>query len=168
MLASAGLHAFWNWLVADARDSHAVTAIALITAAVVFAPVAALTWDVDAAAWPYIAASAALELVYFGLLASAYQRADLSFVYPIARGAAPVMVLVVSVAVLGAALSTGEAAGVLAVAAGVLLVRGVGAGAARGGLRSRSRWRPASPATRSWTTRASGTRPRSATSRRCC
>jgi uncharacterized membrane protein len=134
VLASAGLHAFWNWLIADARDTHAVTAIALLTAAVVFAPVAALTWDVDGAAWPYIAASAALELVYFVLLASAYQRADLSFVYPIARGAAPVMVLVVSVAALGAALSTGEAAGVLAVTAGVLLVRGVGTGAARDGL----------------------------------
>ena len=131
-----------------------------VTAAVVFAPVAALTWDVDGAAWPYIAASAALELVYFALLASAYQRADLSFVYPIARGAAPVLVLVVSVAALGAALSTGEAAGVLAVTAGVLLVRGVGPGRrARRAARSRSRSPPASPATRSSTTRASATRP---------
>ena len=39
-------------------------------------------------------ASAALELAYFGLLASAYERADLSFVYPIAA-AAPVLVLIV-------------------------------------------------------------------------
>jgi drug/metabolite transporter (DMT)-like permease len=128
VLASAGLHAFWNWLVADARDSHAVGAVALLTAAVAFAPVAALTWDVDAAAWPYIAASAALELAYFGLLAAAYERADLSFVYPIARGAAPVLVLVVSLA----ALTVSEAAGVIAIAGGVLLVRGVGRGAASG------------------------------------
>jgi drug/metabolite transporter (DMT)-like permease len=134
VLASAGLHAFWNWLVAEARDSHAVTAVALLVAAVVFAPVAALAWDVDGSAWPYIAASAALELAYFALLASAYERADLSFVYPIARGAAPVLVLLVSVAALGATLSGGEVAGVLAVTAGVLLVRGVGRGAARGGL----------------------------------
>lgn len=134
MLASASLHALWNWLVADARDSHAVGAVALATAAVVFAPVAALTWDVEAAAWPYIAASAALELAYFALLAAAYERADLTFVYPIARGAAPVLVLAVSLAALGAELSAAEAAGVVAVAAGVLLVRGVGAGAARGGL----------------------------------
>jgi drug/metabolite transporter (DMT)-like permease len=103
-------------------------------AAVAFAPVAALTWDVEAAAWPYIAASAALELAYFALLAAAYERADLSFVYPIARGAAPVLVLAVSLAALGADLSAGEAAGVLAIAAGVLLVRGVGGRAARGGL----------------------------------
>jgi drug/metabolite transporter (DMT)-like permease len=134
VLGSAALHACWNWLVADARDSHAMAAVAMLVGAVVFAPAAILTWDVDGAAYPYIVASAAFELAYFGLLASAYERADLTFVYPIARGAAPVLVLVVSVAVLGAALSAGEAAGVLAVTAGVLLVRGVGRGAAHGGL----------------------------------
>ena len=42
------------------------------------------------------------------------------------------LVLIVSLVALGADLSAGEAAGVLAVAAGVLLVRGVGSGAARG------------------------------------
>jgi drug/metabolite transporter (DMT)-like permease len=134
VLASAGLHALWNWLIAEARDSHAITAVALVAAAVVFAPVAALTWDVDDAAIPFIVASAAIELAYFALLATAYDRADLSFVYPIARGAAPVIVLAVSVAFLGAGLSAGEAAGVLAVTAGVLLVRGVGPRAARTGL----------------------------------
>jgi drug/metabolite transporter (DMT)-like permease len=134
VLASAGLHALWNWLIAEARDTHAITAVALLAAAIVFAPVAALTWDVDGEAAPYIAASAALELAYFGLLATAYERADLSFVYPIARGAAPVIVLAVSVAALGADLSAPEVVGVLAVAAGVLLVRGIGPGAAGTGL----------------------------------
>jgi drug/metabolite transporter (DMT)-like permease len=134
VLASAGLHAFWNGLVADARDSHAIAAVALLTAAVAFAPVAALTWDVDAAAWPYIAGSAALHLGYFALLAAAYERADLSFVYPVARGMAPVLVLAVSLVALGAAVSAGEATGVLAITAGVLLVRGIGRGAAQGGL----------------------------------
>jgi drug/metabolite transporter (DMT)-like permease len=134
VLGSAGLHAFWNWLVADARDSHAIAAVAMCTGALVFAPVAALTWDVDAAAWPYIGASAGLELAYFALLATAYERADLTFVYPIARGAAPVLVLVVSVIALSADVSAGEAAGVVAVTAGVLLVRGVGRGAAGSGL----------------------------------
>jgi len=133
VLGSAGLHAGWNWLIAEARDSHTITAVALVAAAIVFLPVAVLTWDVDGAAWPYIAASAAFELAYFALLAAAYQRADLSFVYPIARGAAPVVVLAVSVAFLGAVLAGGEVAGVLAIVAGVLLVRGVGrAGAGRG------------------------------------
>jgi drug/metabolite transporter (DMT)-like permease len=134
VLGSAALHAFWNWLVADARDSHAITAVAMLVGAAAFAPAAILTWDVDGAAWPFIVASAALELAYFGLLATAYERADFTFVYPIARGAAPVLVLVVSVVALGAVVSGGEAVGVLAVAGGVLLVRGIGRGAASGGL----------------------------------
>ena len=107
-------------------------------------------------------ASGALEFVYFGLLATAYSRADLTFVYPVARGSAPVIVLVVSVAALGAAVSGLQAAGVLAVAAGVLLVRGLAAGRAPTS-RSRSPSAPASPATRSSTTTACATRPRSRT-----
>ena len=91
-----------------------------------FALPAALTWRVEAEAWPYIAASAVLELAYFALLAAVYARADLSFAYPIARGSAPVLVLLVSVIVLGVPVGVAAVAGVLAVTAGVLLVRGVG------------------------------------------
>jgi drug/metabolite transporter (DMT)-like permease len=126
VLAAAALHAGWNALVADARDTHATSAVALLVGAAVFALPAVLTWRVDGEAWPYIAASAALELAYFALLAAVYARADLSFAYPIARGSAPVLVLVISVIALGADVSGAAAAGVLAVTAGVLLVRGVG------------------------------------------
>ena len=95
-----------------------------------FALPAALTWRLADDAWPYIAASAALELVYFALLAAVYARADLSFAYPVARGSAPVIVLVVSVVALGAPVGATAAAGVLVVTAGVLLVRGIGREAA--------------------------------------
>jgi drug/metabolite transporter (DMT)-like permease len=133
VLASAAIHALWNSLVADAEDTHATNAVAALIAVAVFAPVAAITWDVDAAAVPYIAVSAAFQLAYFGLLATAYARADLAFVYPIARGAAPVLTLVVAVAALGVAVSGLQAAGVLVVAAGILLVRGVARTAAPAG-----------------------------------
>jgi drug/metabolite transporter (DMT)-like permease len=123
-LAAAVLHAAWNLLLARARDVEAATAVALVVAAVAFAPVAALTWDVDRAAAPYLAASALLELAYFTLLAAAYRRADLSVVYPLSRGVAPVLVLLVAVTALGAAASAGQIAGVVVIAAGVLLVRG--------------------------------------------
>jgi drug/metabolite transporter (DMT)-like permease len=128
VLASAALHALWNTLLAGARDTHASTAAALLAAAVLFAPVAALTWDVDGSALPYVLGSAAFELTYFALLATAYFRAPITFVYPVARGSAPVLVLLVSVVALGVALSAGQVAGVLAIAAGVVLVRGVGHG----------------------------------------
>ena len=128
VLASAVVHALWNTLLAAARDTHAGAAASLLAAAVLFAPLAALTWDVDAAAIPYMVASALLELAYFWLLATAYARAGVTFVYPVARGSAPVLVLLISVLALGVALSFGQVAGVLAITAGVFLVRGVGHG----------------------------------------
>ncbi len=124
-LSSAFVHALWNLLLARARDSEAATAVALVVGTIAFAPVAALTWDIDSAALPYLAASAALEIVYFALLAAAYERGELSLIYPVARGSAPVLVAIFSVVLLGTALHALTVAGVLLVAAGVLLVRGV-------------------------------------------
>jgi drug/metabolite transporter (DMT)-like permease len=92
---------------------------------VVFAPAAAFTWRVERRALPYAAASAALELAYFAALAAAYARAELSLVYPLARGLAPVLVLAFAVTALGAGTSAAQIAGVAAVGAGVVLVRGV-------------------------------------------
>ena len=65
-----------------------------------------------------------LQLLYFALLATAYRKAELSFVYPVARGVAPVLVLAVGVVALGYGTSPAQVAGVLLVGAGVLLVRG--------------------------------------------
>ena len=123
-LAAAGLHAFWNLLIARARNTEAATAVALCVGALAFAPAAAATWGVERAAIPYIAASAALELLYVALLAAAYRRSELSLVYPLSRGLAPVIVLVVAVLALGAATNAAQLAGVLVIAAGVLAVRG--------------------------------------------
>ena len=72
--------------------------------------------------------SAALELAYVALLAAAYGRAELSVVYPVARGLAPVLVLLAGVTALGVGTSGAEVAGVLLVAAGIVLVRGLGSG----------------------------------------
>jgi drug/metabolite transporter (DMT)-like permease len=122
-LAAAGLHATWNVLLGGARDVLAATAIALSTSVVAVAPLAVLTWDVDAAAAPYVAASAALELVYFFLLARAYQQHEVSVVYPVARGSAPVLVLLGGLAI-GDRPSILAACGVVLVGLGVLAVRG--------------------------------------------
>jgi drug/metabolite transporter (DMT)-like permease len=125
-LGAAFLHALWNLLLAKEQDPEPATAIAICASVVVFAPVAAVFWDVDAQVWPYLLATSALQLTYFALLASAYRYAELSFVYPVARGLAPVLVLLVGVAVLGIGASAAQAIGVCAVGLGVLLVRGIG------------------------------------------
>jgi drug/metabolite transporter (DMT)-like permease len=125
-LGAAFLHAFWNLLLAGARDPEAAGVVMVVTSALVFAPVAAATWDVQSAVAPYLAASCCFQLAYFVLLVAAYSRSELSLVYPIARGLAPVIVLVVTAVALAVRPSWLEALGVVAVGAGVLLVRGFG------------------------------------------
>jgi drug/metabolite transporter (DMT)-like permease len=127
-LAAAVVHALWNLLTARSGESQIAAGVALGVGAAAFAPVALLTWDVRSGVAPYAVASVALELAYLALLATAYQRAPLSVVYPVARGTAPVIVLAVSVLALGASLPVGSAVGVLAVGAGMLLVRGTARG----------------------------------------
>ena len=124
-LAAAFVHALWNVLIARARDPEAATAVALVVAEIAFAPAAIVLWRVHGAAWPFLAGSTLFELAYVVLLAAAYRRHALSVVYPVARGVAPVLVLVISVLALGATASRGGVAGVLLVAIGVLLVRGL-------------------------------------------
>jgi drug/metabolite transporter (DMT)-like permease len=130
-LAAAAVHATWNLLLSNEDDVHSSTAVAVAVGVLVFAPVAALTWRMHTAAIPYIAASSALESLYLVLLATAYTVAAVSFVYPIARGSAPVLVLIIGVVALGTAVSVGAAIGVVVVAVGILLVRGVRASGRR-------------------------------------
>jgi drug/metabolite transporter (DMT)-like permease len=117
-LAAAVVHAVWNLLLAGARDSQAATAVGMCVGCIVFAP--ALTGDIASQVWPYVLASSALELLYFALLALAYSRFELSAVYPLARGSAPVFVLLV-----GGVFMVLQAFGIVLVACGVLLVRGL-------------------------------------------
>jgi uncharacterized membrane protein len=131
-LAAACLHALWNVQIARARDVEAATAVAVLLGVIVFAPVAAFTWDVERAAIPYVAASAALHLSYFVLLAAAYRRAELGLVYPLSRGVAPVLVLAVTAVALTDDPTALQALGVVLIAAGVVLVRGLRNADARG------------------------------------
>jgi drug/metabolite transporter (DMT)-like permease len=128
-LAAAFLHAGWNVFLRGSEDVEARTAVVLGLSVILFAPVAAATWSVSWAVAPYVAASAALETAYFTLLVLAYRRRELSVVYPIARGSAPLLVLLGTAVVLGRHVSAAAAAGVCLVAVGVVLVRGIRRGA---------------------------------------
>ena len=133
-LASAFVHAGWNLALARARDTEAATAVVLVLALIVWAVPAALLGGVSAAAAPYIAASSVLELAYFVLLAAAYRRAELSVVYPVARGAAPILLVAAALVGVGGAVGALQVAGVLLIAGGIVAVRGLGAGAGAGDL----------------------------------
>src|SRR5919197_4305958 len=113
-LGAAALHALWNLLLAREADTEAATAVAVVSLVAVLALPAALTWRVEGAALPFVLGSAALELAYVALLAAAYRRFELSVVYPVARGMAPVLALVFVVAAGGGRPSAVGIAGVLA------------------------------------------------------
>ena len=133
-LAAAVVHATWNLLLSGTEDTHSASTVALVVGTLVFAPVALIGWRFESAALPYVAGSSALEVLYLVLLSTAYSVATMGFVYPIARGSAPVLVLVAGAVVAGAAVSVPAAFGVLLVAGGIVLVRGVrdsGSGRAR-------------------------------------
>ena len=154
-LGAAFLHAFWNILIARAPDIEATTAVALVVGVVAFAPIAALAWEAEREVWPFLVVTSLLQLTYFALLTTAYGRAELSFVYPIARGSAPVLVLLGGIALLAEAASP--------FMFGPVLFGSVGSGGRRHSAtwHSRSRSASASRPTRSSTNAASSTRRRS-------
>lgn len=73
--------------------------------------------------WALAAASGLLELAYFHTLSTAYRRGDVSSVYPVARGTAPVLAALAGLLLLHERLSPLQAAGVVVLIAGVWLAR---------------------------------------------
>ena len=123
-LAAAGVHAAWNQLLAHSHDTYVRAALGMAIGTAAFLPVALLDRRIEPAVRPLVGASAAFELGYLALLTAAYDRAPMGVVYPIARGSAPVLVLLVGVVVLGQPVPAPGAVGVLLVVAGIVLVRG--------------------------------------------
>lgn len=101
-LLAALLHAGWNALVKTAPDRlTTIAAIALTTSLLGMGMIPFLD-PPSRVSWRLIAASSVLHYVYYVLIYFAYRAGDLSLVYPLARGAAPLLVL------LGASAFAGE------------------------------------------------------------
>ncbi len=122
---AALMHVTWNYLTKRSRDKIAFLWATGIAGSVLFLP--ALVWSGDGKPWSGrvwlgFALGAVIRALYFLSLGAAYSRGDLSLVYPVARGIAPVLVPVTAAVVLGERLSTVGGLGVGAVALGVYLV----------------------------------------------
>jgi drug/metabolite transporter (DMT)-like permease len=122
VLAAAVFHASWNaMLKLDLEPLKAVTVLS-VACGVVAAPFAYLTGLPEPAAWPYIAASLAIHLVYYGALGAAYRFGDLGQVYPIARGSAPLMTAVGASLIVGETLAPRAMSGIAVLGVGILLL----------------------------------------------
>jgi drug/metabolite transporter (DMT)-like permease len=91
VLVAALLHASWNLVVKSSSERLVAVTAQVGLAGLLFFPV--LIWlGPPFEATPYLLASAVVQVGYLFALAASYDRADLSFVYPIARGSAPVLI----------------------------------------------------------------------------
>jgi drug/metabolite transporter (DMT)-like permease len=120
VLGAALAHATWNAMIKSSRDVLLDMTLVVFFAGLLTAPFMLAVPLPPAAAWPYIAASMALHLVYYIALVGAYRAGDLSHGYPIMRGVAPLIVSVCALAWLGEVPTPGVWAGVLLICGGVL------------------------------------------------
>ena len=130
LIILAGLiHAGWNIVAKRAGGDSRFAFFTSILNMVVWAP---LGWwlgrDVvplwGAKEWGVVALSGVLHVLYFIVLLRGYRKADLTVVYPLARGTGPLLSSMVAILFLGESLSTLGALGIAAVVGGVFLIAG--------------------------------------------
>ncbi|MDA8050134.1 MAG: EamA family transporter [Rhodospirillales bacterium] len=122
VLAAAFMHASWNALVKARLEPIVAMTLLTLTAGLIGLPLLGILGLPRAAAWPYLAASLTLHLGYYLALAEAYRRGEMSEVYPIARGGAPLITALAAAVLLGETIPGHALAGVVLLAGGVLLI----------------------------------------------
>ncbi len=119
----------WNVLLKTAGDPLRAAAVGMTAAAVLLCPTALVAWlvigrpAIPAETLGLSVVSGLLEAMYFAFLASAYRRGDLSIVYPIARGTAPLLAVAIGVVILGERLGTVGFLGVACLLVGMLALQ---------------------------------------------
>jgi drug/metabolite transporter (DMT)-like permease len=137
VLAAAFLHAAWNALLKLGQSKRATMTVLSLTEIPIGLAIAATRPLPAAEVWPWIIAAGSTHLAYKLFLLYAYDYGDLSRVYPIARGAAPMIVLGAGALILPDRVATAELAGIAIIGAGILMMA---QGAFRGGENRRLVW----------------------------
>jgi len=124
VLLAALLHALWNGMVKASQDRAVVLALISLGHVVLGLVLVVIAPFPASPSWPFIIASTVIHWGYYALLFHSYRLGDLSLVYPIARGIAPVLVA------LGAQFAAGEVLpfsawfGIVLVSGGILILSG--------------------------------------------
>lgn len=120
VLAAALFHAVWNALVKMNGDRLVIVAVIMSSQGVICLCLLPFVGLPEMAAWPYILGSAVLHNGYCLFLVTAYKYGDLSHVYPLARGSAPMIVAIVSAVVVGEVLTPLSALSVALITLGIM------------------------------------------------
>ncbi len=120
VLFAAFCHASWNAII-RMRGDKLISMTLLVTAAGLMAlPGLFVVPVLPAAAWPYLIASAIIHVGYNTGLALSYHHGELSKVYPLVRGSAPLATLGLSLLFLDESVDASGVAGIVVVAAGIM------------------------------------------------
>lgn len=126
VLGAALLHAGWNAIIKTGLSKQTSMFLLSVGHAAIGFCVTLTKPFPEAEVWPWLLASGLIHMAYQLFLAFAYEQGDLSRVYPLARGAAPMMVLVVSVLFLSDPMGVMDYVGVLVLGLGIaFMARGV-------------------------------------------
>ena len=126
---AAVLHAGWNILLKTAGDPLRTATVGMAAVSVVLVPIALGFWlaldqpSIPPGVWAIGLVSGILEATYFITLTAGYERGEMSVVYPLARGTALVLAVVIGVVILGERLAPLATAGVALLVAGLLVVQ---------------------------------------------
>lgn len=127
VLTASALHAYWNYLAKRANGGLPFIWLVYVTCSVLYLPVllyqtAKSEIRYSDALLFFAFASAVVHLVYFIVLQTGYRKADLSVVYPLARGSGPLLSSLAAVFVLGERYSLYTALGLVLIVSGVLVI----------------------------------------------
>jgi drug/metabolite transporter (DMT)-like permease len=143
ILVSAVVHVVAHVALKRARDRTSFIWWMLVWGLLLFAPVLLLTRPIiPPLVWAILAASAIFEVLYFVSLARAYRLGDLSLVYPLARGTAPLFLLLWTTLFLADHITLAGAGGIALIAAGLYVINLPRLGAWLAPLRSLARPAP--------------------------
>ena len=121
VLGAAVFHSAWNLALKSESRRLEASLLALAAAVLLSAPVLLVhpVTELTAGAWALVLLCGAFETAYLLTLTAAYAIGDLSLVYPIARGTAPLVVAPLAVLVLGERLSAPGLVGIALVVTGI-------------------------------------------------
>jgi drug/metabolite transporter (DMT)-like permease len=125
VLLAALFHAAWNFLAKNSRSKLAFIWWFLLIAAIGYLPMFLYFWremTVSPAGWACIVATGILHALYFWFMGGAYERGDLSLVYPLFRGSGPLFVPILAVIFLQERLSATGISGIVLVVVGIYII----------------------------------------------
>jgi uncharacterized membrane protein len=125
VLASALLHAGWNFLLKKSDRKIVFIWWFLLMSVIIYFPALLYYFpkvSIPAEGWFCIVATGLIHAIYFWFMGGAYQRGDLSLVYPLARGSGPLFVPILAVILLEEEIALLGGIGILLIIVGIYCV----------------------------------------------